>query len=73
MEWIDFSENSKPADGQEVICWNGIKPVMAIFKDGKNYTTHEFKVQKYATLADRCTSSTWANVTKWMPLPKDPV
>ena len=74
--WINLKDNP-PAYEQEVICWNGVKSVMAIYngiyKDGADgVIQHNFKIQKYPMEGERVFSSQWGNVTHWMPIPEKP-
>jgi len=66
--WIKL-EAQFPANGREVICWNGTSAVMAIYFDGIG---GGFQAQRYATIGDRISVLYWNNVTHWMPKPLKP-
>ena len=65
MKWIDIKEKL-PEIGQEILCFNGIKVVMAI------YDSHDWKIQKYPSGHDRTMTGYWTNVVYWMELPIKP-
>ena len=67
--WISV-EKQMPQEVQEIICYNGVYSVAAIyeFRHGK----HNFIVQKYPGPMDRSIIAHWSNVSHWMPMPAAP-
>lgn len=73
--WISV-EKQMPQEGQEVICYNGVRSVVAIYKfriGEFRIGKYQFVVQKYSADGfDRSIITCWDNVTHWMPMPAAP-
>ncbi len=67
--WISV-EKQMPQEGQEIICYNGVYSVAAIYEF--RHGEHNFIVQKYPGPMDRSIIAHWSNVSHWMPMPAAP-